>query len=89
MIDINSISHLDHGDNPTHSFNQWYKKNPIGEKIIYFHGFLAEYMSYRGNELFNEMQQWVFSMNVRGKVQLSQFKHEERKYSYIARKMTN
>ena len=87
MINIDSLSYLDHGDDPINAFRQWYEKNPMGNSIIYFHGFLAEYLSYKKNKPTGKMQKHILNMAERGEVQLTQFRHGERNYSYIARKM--
>ena len=87
MIDVNKLSTLEYDGNPVDAFKKWYKKNPMGKSIIYFSGFLAECLSYEKNEPIGKMQKHVLNMSGRGEVQLTQFRHGERMYSYIARKM--
>ncbi len=87
MIDVDKLSTLEYENSPVDAFKQWYKKNTMGESIIYFHGFLAEYLSYKKNEPTGKMQKHILNMAERGEVQLTQFRHGDRNYSYIARKM--
>ena len=87
MMDVDKLSTLEYDGSPVDAFKQWYRKNPMGVSIIYFIGFLAECLSDKKNEPIDKMQKYVLNMAQRGEVQLTQFRHGKRKYSYIARKI--
>ena len=87
MIDIQQIPTLEYGDNAVKAFTLWYKQKPLGDSVVYFRGFLAEYLSNPKSEGIAKMQKHVLNMADKRKVQLTQFRHAEKDYSYIAKRV--
>ena len=87
MIDIQQIPTLEYGDNAVKAFTLWYKQKPLGDSVVYFRGFLALYLSTAKSEGIDKMQTHVLNMAEQEKVQLTQFRHAEKDYSYVAKRV--